>query len=101
MDFDPKTQGSCECIVWESRSKEMTPVNGNKNLNTLQGVNMGERKGLRLVEVYVPISPHQKWVVRRDISPVVKHSCIQGGKTSKVGPSSSMHVLISNMAKLD
>jgi hypothetical protein len=66
--------------------KEMIPVNGNKNLNTLQGVNKGERKDLRLVEVYVLISPHLKRVVRRDISPDFKHSCIQGGKTSKAGP---------------
>jgi hypothetical protein len=74
------------CIEKKRLNKEITPVNKNKNLNTLQGVKKGERKDLRLVEVYVPISPHQKRVVRRDISPGVQHSCIQGGKTSKVGP---------------
>jgi hypothetical protein len=52
--------------------KETTPDNGNKNLNTLQGDKKGEWKDLRLVEVYVPISPHQKRVVRRDVSPVLK-----------------------------
>jgi hypothetical protein len=64
------------CVEKKRLKKEMTPVNGNKNLITLQGVKKGERKDLRLVKVYVPISPHQKRVVRRGISPVVKHSYI-------------------------
>jgi hypothetical protein len=81
-----KTPTVMGCVEKKRLKKEITLFNWNKNLNTLQGVKKGERKDLRLVEVYVPISPHQRGVVRQDISLVVKHSCIQGGKTSKVGP---------------